>query len=97
MNINLWNQQKVEKSSLKIQKLIYEKLFRPKEIDKKSEETELLKLIEVAKAEWDTAVKNFDAAKGDEIIEYYIYNIKACEVKYDFLITEAKKVGLKAY
>ena len=59
------------------------------------EARELLESIRSAKKDWICANMNFEFAESTEMIDYYIYKIKACEVNYEHLIRRAKEVGIK--
>ena len=53
----------------------------------------LLKSIQQARQEWMDAVANFDQADNDELIDYYIYRMKACQIRYNYLLKKAKEMG----
>ena len=55
----------------------------------------LLEDIRNARKEWDNAVLNFEYAGDQETIDYYTYKIKACLVRYEHLLKQAKEKGLK--
>lgn len=55
----------------------------------------LLKNIRQAKQEWMSAVSNFEQADDEDLIDYYIYKMKACQVRYNYLLKKAKELGLK--
>ena len=59
---------------------------------KNSIDIELVKSIISTKAELNVANKNFEQAEG-ELIDYYLYQIKAHKAKLDYLIREVKKKG----
>ena len=54
---------------------------------------DLLKAIIKAKQELDLANKNFENAEN-ELIDYYVYQIKANKAKLDYLIKCVKKKNL---
>ena len=56
---------------------------------------ELLKGIKDAKDEWEEAILNFEHADNNDIVDYYTYKIKACQIKYNFLIKKAKEKEIK--
>ena len=55
-------------------------------------DVELVDSILKTKAELNIASKNFEQAEG-ELIDYYLYQIKAHKAKLDYLIKEVKKKG----
>lgn len=64
--------------------------FIRKNIDPNSE---LIRSIIKTREELNSANKNFEFAEG-ELIDYYLYQIKATKSKYNYLIKKAKKLGL---
>lgn len=60
-----------------------------------NEETELIETIKNAKAEWVKAFVNFEYAESQDIVDYYTYNLKACEIRYEYFLKKAKEKGLK--
>jgi len=60
---------------------------------KNQKENELLKSIIIANQELDIASKNFEGAEGD-LIDYYLYQIKACKAKLNYLIKQVKQKNL---
>lgn len=63
--------------------------------NKEQKDIELLKSIQDAKRKLNTANKNFETAEA-ELIDYYVYQIKAEKAKLDYLIKEVKNVGVRA-
>ena len=57
-------------------------------------EEELISNILRAKKDLNIARKNFEYAKSGDLIDYYIYQIKANQSKLDYLIKLAKAKGL---
>ncbi|WP_252891649.1 YaaL family protein [Thermoclostridium stercorarium] len=55
----------------------------------------LLKSIQQARQEWIEAVQNFDQADNNELIDYFIYRMKACQIRYNYLLKVAKEMGLR--
>ena len=53
---------------------------------------ELVECILKTKTDLNVANKNFDQAEG-ELIDYYLYQIKAHKAKLDYLIKEVKQKG----
>lgn len=56
-------------------------------------DVELITSIINTKKELEVSIRNFDYAQGD-LIDYYIYKIKACRSKFDYLLKLAKQKGL---
>ncbi len=67
-----------------------EPIIEKTEIDK---ETELIMSIIKTRRELDYANKNYEFADSD-LIDYYIYQMKANQAKLDYLIKMAKVKGL---
>ncbi|GKX30631.1 hypothetical protein SH1V18_31110 [Vallitalea longa] len=61
-----------------------------------SEEEFLLKNIEIAKRALDTAYSNFDIVTDPELIDSCIYEVKAMQLKYEYLINQAKQMNIIA-
>ena len=53
---------------------------------------ELVECILKTKTDLNVANKNFEQAEG-ELIDYYLYQIKAHKAKLDYLIKEVKQKG----
>lgn len=68
-----------------------EELSEKTEIEK---ERELIKLIIKTREELKVANCNFEYA-SDELVDYYIYQIKANQAKLDYLIHIAKTKGIE--
>lgn len=60
------------------------------------ESMELLETIKNARQDWITANINFEQADNSKMVDYYTYKIKACEVRYEYLIKKAKDQGIKS-
>ena len=78
----------------RIKRLITKKKANLSDID--PEDVELLRDIENAKCEWLNAYNKYEYADNKDDIEYHVYYIKACQVRYENLIKAAKRRGLKA-
>jgi hypothetical protein len=63
--------------------------------DPEKDRTVLLKNIRQARQDWLSAVSNFEQAEDADLIDYYIYKMKACQVRYNYLLKKAKEIGLK--
>lgn len=59
-------------------------------LDKK----ELIECVNRARNDWINANKEFEYAQNDEIIDYYTYKIKACQVRYEYFLKLAKSKGI---
>lgn len=55
----------------------------------------LLNNIRQARQDWLVAASNFEQADDPDLIDYYIYKMKACQVMYNYLIKKAKESGLR--
>ena len=55
--------------------------------------SELITSIIYTKLELENAVKNFEFAEA-EMIDYYVYQIKASKAKLDYLIKKVKEQGI---
>lgn len=60
-----------------------------------SDRNNLIENIQQARQEWSSAAANFDQAENEDLIDYYIYRMKACQVRYNYLLKMAKETGLK--
>lgn len=71
---------------------MYEKYVRETKIvdrDEAQERKEILLSIIKTKTELENNIKNYEFAEGD-LIDYYLYQIKANQSKLDYLIKKAK-------
>lgn len=50
-------------------------------------------MLELAKQELESAYNLFARAEDPEMIEYAVFNLKAAEKRYDYLIKRAKQQG----
>lgn len=67
------------------------KISEKTEIEK---EIELIKTIIKTREELKKANRNFEYAQ-DELVDYYVYQIKANQAKLDYLIKMAKAMGIE--
>lgn len=82
----------IEKKDNKLVNYILEKLSKT---DTQSQEVqELISSLKIAQAEFETAVNNYEFASEPELIDYYTYNIKATQTKYQYLLKKVKEKGL---
>ena len=76
--------------------MIYEKYIKESNYFSKKEtipNEDLIKSIIKTREDLENANKNFEFAEG-ELIDYYLYQIKATQSKYNYLIRKAKQTGL---
>jgi len=77
------------------------RLYVKKEEEKKLQEStdnekiQLLKSIRDIHHEWEQANKDFEFAGDEASVDYYTYKIKACEVRYEHFLREAKDKGVQ--
>lgn len=64
-------------------------------IEESSDIEDLIESIKNVRKDWMCANSNFNYANDPESIDYYAYMIKACQVRYDYLIKKAKEKGIK--
>lgn len=76
--------------------MIYEKYIKEKNFTSKktkiSNEDLIISIINT-REDLINANKNFEFAEG-ELIDYYLYQIKATQSKYNYLLRKAKNSGL---
>ena len=58
------------------------------------ETEELMKTLIDARNEWLDAVRCFEHAYEEKLVDYYTYKMKACEARYTYFIKLAKEMGL---
>ena len=76
--------------------MIYEDYVRETNIIDKTEEeknAELIRSIVFAKKDYDLACHNYEYAEG-ELIDYYLYQMKASQSKLNYLLKKAKQKNL---
>lgn len=57
---------------------------------------ELLDLIKNTKEAWKSSISNFDYTTEKDMLDYYTYQIKAHELRFEYLLRKAKEKGIKA-
>lgn len=75
---------------------MYEEYVKDLKLIEKTEEElniELIKSIIKTKLDLENANKNYEFAEG-ELIDYYLYQIKANQSKLNYLLKKAKKNGI---
>ena len=55
---------------------------------------DLIKNLKHAQNEFETAINNYEFAIDPELVDYYTYNIKATQTRYQYLLKKAKERGL---
>ena len=76
--------------------MIYEKYVKENSASakkKNSPNSDLINCIIKTREDLITANNNFEFADGD-LIDYYLYQIKATQAKYNYLLKKAKESGL---
>ncbi|MDQ2086032.1 DUF2508 family protein [Herbivorax sp. ANBcel31] len=58
------------------------------------DEEGLIECIEKARNDWTNAIRDFEYAEDEEIVDYYTYKIKACQVRYEYFLKIAKRKGI---
>ncbi len=75
---------------------MHEEFVKELKLVEKTEEEfniELIKSIIKTKADLENANKNYEFAEG-ELIDYYLYQIKANQSKLNYLLKKAKRNGI---
>ena len=75
------------------EKFLKDKIY--KELTGQEEKKEILRNIINTRAQLTNANKNFEFANTDDLIDYYIYKIKAIQARLDNLIKLAKIRGIE--
>lgn len=76
--------------------MIYQKYIKDNNFFSKKEKmpnVDLIKSIIHTREDLANANKNFEFAEG-ELIDYYLYQIKATQSKYNYLLKKAKSAGI---
>lgn len=71
----------------------YVKDFKVKDRSEEELNKELIRSINKAKNDLKNANRNYEFAE-DELIDYYLYQIKANQAKLNYLLKKAKKTGV---
>ena len=74
------------------EEFVKEELIIDKSENEKDEE--IIKNIIKAKRDLENARKNFEYVQNQDLVDYYIYQIKANQSKIDYLIKLAKAKGI---
>lgn len=59
------------------------------------ETQDMLEHIKNARTEWLHACMDFEYVDDQDIIDYYTYKIKACQIRYEYFLKKAKLKGLQ--
>lgn len=70
--------------------------YEATKFNNESQEEILLKNIKIAKQALDNAYNNFDVVTDPDLIDSCIYEVKAIQMKYQYLINQAKEMNLIA-
>lgn len=76
--------------------MVYEKYIKEPTVFPKKDKfphSDLIKSIIKTREDLSAANKNFEFADG-ELIDYYLYQIKATQAKYNYLLKKAKQAGI---
>ena len=57
---------------------------------------ELLSMIKDTKNAWITSISNYEYMTEEELIDYYSYQIKAHQLRFNYLLKKAKERGITA-
>jgi len=60
----------------------------------KSEKNEMMDILKKAQIDLDIAMNNYEFADEPALVDYYTYNIKAAQMKYEYLLKKAKEKGM---
>jgi len=62
---------------------------------KKVKNNELLNNLKNAQDELEIAVNNYEFANDPALVDYYTYNIKAAQMRYEYLLRKVKEENIK--
>jgi len=62
--------------------------------NEKNEKDEMAEILKKAQADLDVAMNNYEFADEPALVDYYTYNIKAAQMKYEYLLRKAKEKGM---
>ena len=70
--------------------------YKQKELENITpEDRELLLALEAVKKNLETVYINFEYATDNALIDSYIYEVKALQLKYEYIIKEIKQRGIQ--
>jgi len=65
-----------------------------KKLEEREEQAAFLEEMEEARLALETARHNYNFAENNALLEYYIYEIKAAETRFDYYLKRAKREGI---
>ena len=60
----------------------------------KNDKDEIVDILKKAQVDLDIAMNNYEFADEPALVDYYTYNIKAAQMKYEYLLKKAKEKGM---
>ena len=60
----------------------------------KREKNEITDILKKEQIDLDIAMNNYEFADEPALIDYHTYNIKAAQMKYEYLLRKAKEKGM---
>ena len=99
MDTTIQNEQQRSLHKNNLLKRISHKLLRKNitttSIKNREEAEDILNEIKFSKNEWISANEIFEYTSEQELIDYCTYNIKACQVRYEYFLRKAKEKGIR--
>lgn len=90
MKVDIALPQKAKRNTLK------SLFYKQKELENiTQEDRELLLALETVKKNLETVYINFEYATDNALIDSYIYEVKALQLKYEYIIKEIKQRGIQ--
>ena len=71
---------------------LLDKLSKSKPYDNDTQD--LINNLKNAQYEFETAISNYEFDDAPELVDYYIYKIKATQTRYQYLLKKVKERGL---
>lgn len=69
--------------------------YMSKQIGQSAEHQQMIQAIEEAKKQWEVAMEYFEQVSEPKLVDYAIYMEYAAKIRYEYLLLEAKKKGIK--
>lgn len=60
----------------------------------KQKDNEMIDILKKAQVDLDIAMNNYEFAEEPELVDYYTYNIKAAQMRYEYLLRKVKDKGM---